>query len=240
MEIKRIELKRLDDDGSGLAKIATLSAVDHDGDTYEPGAFGEQQVKILAGHSWDGVPLGKGTVYEKDGDALVKFKLNLDTTAGQEWHKALRFDLDSKNGKPLQEWSYGFKVLESVDETRDGKSIRVLKRLEVFEVSPVVKGSGVDTGTIAIKGGQTFEDQIAAISEQVADITKRAGEIADLRGDRDRPFNEKRLGELIEAKAQLGALLDRLTKVEEKPATTSAARQMARFAAIRGGQERGS
>ena len=84
MEIKRIELKSLDDDGSGLAKIATLSAVDHDGDTYEPGAFGEQQVKVLAGHSWDGVPLGEGTVFEKDGDALVKFELNLETTSGQQ------------------------------------------------------------------------------------------------------------------------------------------------------------
>ena len=67
MEIKRIELKRLDDDGSGLAKIATLSAVDHDGDTYGKGAFGEQQVTVLAGHSGDGVPRGKGGVCAGDG-----------------------------------------------------------------------------------------------------------------------------------------------------------------------------
>ena len=229
MEIKRIELKSLDDDGSGLAKIATLSAVDHDGDTYEPGAFGEQQVKVLAGHSWDGVPLGKGTVFEKDGDALVKFKLNLETTSGQQWHKALKFDLDKSNGPPLQEWSYGFKVLESVDETRDGKSIRVLKRLEVFEVSPVVKGSGVDTGTIDIKSGLSLEDQIKALIAQAADITKRAGEVADLRDDKGRQFSDARLAQLVEATAGLGELIQRLTKVVP---TTSAARQMARFAAI--------
>ena len=229
MEIKRIELKSLDDDGSGLAKIATLSAVDHDGDTYEPGAFGEQQVKVLAGHSWDGVPLGKGTVFEKDGDALVKFNLNLETTSGQQWHKALKFDLDSKNGPPLQEWSYGFKVLESVDETRDGKSIRVLKRLEVFEVSPVVKGSGVDTGTIAIKGKQTFEDQIKALIADADAVTNRASEVIVWRGSQGRPFSEERLAQLVEATAGLGELIQRLTKAEP---TTSAARQMARFAAI--------
>ena len=229
MEIKRIELKRLDDDGSGLAKIATLEAVDHDGDTYEPGAFGEQQVKVLAGHSWDGVPLGKGRVFEKDGDALVEFKLNLETDAGQQWHKALKFDLDKSNGPPLQEWSYGFKVLESVDETREGKSIRVLKRLEVFEVSPVVKGSGVGTGTIAIKSGLPFEEQIAAISAQVADITKRAGEVADWRDDKGKRFSLKRLAQLVEVKVLLDELIQRLTKVVP---TTSAARQMARFAAI--------
>ena len=51
-------LKALDDAGHGLARIATLSAVDSDGDTYAPGAFGEQWAKILPAHDWRAVPLG--------------------------------------------------------------------------------------------------------------------------------------------------------------------------------------
>ncbi len=72
-EHKLIELKALNDDGTGLAQIATLSAVDHDNDTYAKGAFGDQQVQILAGHSWDGVPLGKGRVFEKGDHAFAEF-----------------------------------------------------------------------------------------------------------------------------------------------------------------------
>ncbi|KKK55567.1 hypothetical protein LCGC14_3073240, partial [marine sediment metagenome] len=42
IEVKSgIEIKRLDAEGAGLARIATLSAVDEDGDTYAEGAFGE-------------------------------------------------------------------------------------------------------------------------------------------------------------------------------------------------------
>lgn len=237
METKRIELKRLDEDGSGLAKIATLSAVDHDGDTYAKGAFGEQQVKVLAGHSWDGVPIGKGRVFEKGDEVFAEFKLNLDTDAGKQWHAALKFDLDKANGAPLQEWSYGFKVLESVDETRDGKSIRVLKRLEVFEVSPVVKGSGIGTGTVAIKSGLNFEQQIAAISAQVSDLTKRAGEIADLREGRDRPFNEDRLGELMDLEGKLQMLIDHIKAPDTQAGQQDADRLLAAFTAIKCGQK---
>ena len=99
----------------------------------------------------------------------------------------------------------------------------------MFEVSPVVKGSGVDTGTIAIKSGLSLEDQIKALIAQAADITKRAGEVADLRDDKGRQFSDARLAQLVEATAGLGELIQRLTKVVP---TTSAARQMARFAAI--------
>ena len=249
METKTFELKRLDEDGSGLAKIATLSAIDHDGDTYETGAFGEQPVKVLAGHSWDGVPIGKGRVFEKGDEVFAEFKLNLDTEAGKEWHASLKFDLDKKNGSPLQEWSYGFRVLESVDETRDGNSVRVLKSLEVFEVSPVVKGAGVGTGTVAIKGKQTFDQEIAALTALTASVTKRANEVLDWR--KGKAFSETRLAELAEEHTQLGALIDqieaklqvdavvkRLNKGKGATDHEVVSRLLATFTAIRHGKNR--
>ncbi len=162
-ERKRIELKKLDDDGTGLAQIATLSAVDHDGDTYAPGAFGKQDVQILAGHSWAGVPLGKGRVFEKGDHAFAEFRLNLDIPAGKDWHQALKFDM--ANGAPLTEWSYGYRVLESSEEVRDGKAVRVLEKLAVHEVSPVVQGAGIDTHTVTVKSRPEFLTDAEALIE---------------------------------------------------------------------------
>ncbi len=204
-ERKRIELKELDDDGTGLAQIATLSAIDHDGDTYAKGAFGAQDVIILAGHSWAGVPLGKGSIYEEGDHAFAKFKLNLDSTAGAEWHKALLFDM-AEGAKPLTEWSYGFKVLESAEEVRDGKAIRVLEKLDVHEVSPVVKGAGVDTHTVGIKSGRrihfiTDADALIEAAERLMSERKAEG----------KPFRQAWLMQLKFINERLNHLLKDVT-----------------------------
>ena len=54
-----------------------------------------------------------------------------------------------------QEWSYGFDVkgtgdVDDLPEELQGAD-RVLTKLEVFEVSPVLKGAGVDTQTVVVK-----------------------------------------------------------------------------------------
>lgn len=222
-ERKLIELKKLDDDGTGLAQIATLSAIDHDGDTYAKGAFGEQDVIILAGHSWTGVPLGKGRVFEKGDHAFAEFKLNLATTAGKEWHEALRFDM--ADGKPLTEWSYGFRVLESADETRDGKSVRVLQKLDVFEVSPVVKGAGVDTHTVSVKGRSQFLTDARAIIEF-------ADRLATERKAEGKPFRQAWLIQIKELHACLEHLLKDVTKIEDPGDPAKAEALLAEFTAI--------
>ncbi len=227
-ERKSFEIK-LNDEGVGLAKIATLSAVDHDGDTYAKGAFGDQPLKVLAGHSWDGVPLGKGRVFEKGDEAFAEFKLNLDTQAGREWHSALKFDM--ANGKALQEWSYGFRVTDSVEEMRDGKSVRVLKALEVFEVSPVVKGAGKGTGTVAIKGRNAF----LATAGEVIDWAER---LAKERDDEGQPFRPAWESQLKDLKDRLDALLEQITKVDDPTDRQEAERLIAEFEAIRCGQNR--
>lgn len=222
-ERKLIELKKLDDDGTGLAQIATLSAIDHDGDTYAKGAFGKQDVIILAGHSWAGVPLGKGQVFEEGDHAFAKFKLNLDSVAGKEWHSALKFDM--ADGNPLTEWSYGFKVLESADETRDGKSVRVLQKLDVFEVSPVVKGAGVDTHTVAVKGRSQFltdADEVIAFAERLAAERKAEG----------KPFRQAWLMQMKDLHARLDHLLKDVTEIEDPGDPAEAEALLAQFTAI--------
>lgn len=186
-------LKALDDEGHGLARIATLSAIDKDGDTYASGAFGGaggQWGHILAAHNWSHIPLGKARVYEEGDQALAELHLNLDIPAGRDWHAALKFDLGHASDHPVVEWSYGFQVLDSAMETRAGERVRVLKRLQVFEVSPVVRGAGNGTGTLAMKGLDEKTAAIAAFLDEIeADVREgrmpTEAQLKQLRGLRD-------------------------------------------------------
>ena len=173
-----IALKAMDDEGRGMARIATLSAVDHDGDTYAKGAFGEAQwSQILAAHNWGTVPLGKARVFERGDEALAELHLNLATDAGKQWHAALKFDLENLEGgaPPVQEWSYGFRVLDAAHEEREGERVRVLKRLKVFEVSPVVQGAGMNTGTLVMKGATLKGEHFQRLMDDLAEIAAAAG-----------------------------------------------------------------
>lgn len=207
IQTKAIEIKQLDAEGSGLARIATLSAVDADGDTYAPGAFGEQHVKVLPAHDTMAVPLGRARLYEEGDEALADFQLNLATTAGKDWHAALKFDFDS--GRPLQEWSYGFRVIEADTETRDGERVRVLKKLKVHEISPVVLGAGAGTGTLAMKSRQPFAAQLDAAIEEMRDIVERAKSVGTLRAEQGRKqtLAEARLDQLAALKSELEAVI---------------------------------
>lgn len=221
-----VELKNLDDEGHGLARIAVLSAVDSDGDTYEKGAFGEQFVQILAAHNWSSVPLGKARVFERGDEALAELHLNLATAAGKEWHAALKFDLEGCCGGPgsesgagspaIQEWSYGFRVLDAGFEERDGSRVRVLKRLAVHEVSPVVKGAGVGTATLTMKQAALKPDRFKALTADLAEIAAAVKADASVLS----AVGLKQLGDIH---AGIGAVLDAAT-ADERQAAAAAAR----------------
>lgn len=219
--IKRgLALKALDDEGHGLARIATLSAIDHDGDTYAGGAFahsGDQWAQILPAHNWSSAPLGKARVFERGDEALAELHFNLGTQAGKEWHAALKFDLEGCDGTgsrhPVQEWSYGFHVLDAAHEERDGDRVRVLKRLKVFEVSPVVQGAGVGTGTLAMKAAELKAGHFGRLADDLAELLAAVKgdpaalsatglqQLSDLRGGLDQVLTAAAAGDEDEAAA---------------------------------------
>ena len=133
-------IKELHEDGHGLAVIATLGVVDSDGDVTLPGAFGEQSVKMVPAHDWQHVPLGKADIREEGNEVLAAFRLNLEIGSARDWHSALKNDL--ANGPPLQEWSYGFSIVEASFGEHEGQEVRFLKKLKVHEISPVMLGPG--------------------------------------------------------------------------------------------------
>ena len=143
-----LEVKQ-DGQEQGLVRavFATLNVIDADGDVTLPGAFGNQSVRLGAwGHAWQELPVGKGSIKEEEDKAIFDGAFFLDTEAGREHY------LTVKNLAELQEWSYGFRVLESEEGEFEGRQVRFLKKMDVYEVSPVMQGAGVDTVTVAIKG----------------------------------------------------------------------------------------
>lgn len=197
MEVKQ------DGQEQGLVRavFATLNVEDSDGDVTLPGAFGQQVVRLGAwGHAWQQLPVGKGAISEEGDKAIFDGAFFLDTEAGQQHF------LTVKNLAELQEWSYGFRVLESEASEVNGRRVRLLKKLQVFEVSPVMQGAGVDTMTVDIKGTDlTFVDRIEQVLPIVQALAEESGALAGLLAKEGRDLTaakRERLSELSDLLAQ--------------------------------------
>jgi phage head maturation protease len=152
VETKNLSVRIKDrDEGVVTARFATLDVKDHDGDIIEAGAFGEQRVKVSAyGHgSWGGaLPVGVGEIREEGDEALADLAFFMDTTHGRDHFETV------KGLGDLGEWSFGFDILEEAAPDEDQRQLgvnRILKKLLVHEVSPVLRGAGVDTATLDVK-----------------------------------------------------------------------------------------
>lgn len=140
--------KLADKAGAFEAVFATLNTIDHDGDVTLPGAFTEgAPVRIACwGHRWDELPVGKGVIRTRGNDAIVEGAFFLNTQGGRETYETV------KALGALQEWSYGYDVLDASPGQYDGQRVQFLRKLKVHEVSPVLLGAGIGTHTTAIKG----------------------------------------------------------------------------------------
>lgn len=143
---------KMDTDGQGTARIyfAQLNVADKDGDVTLPGAFIQgQQVKVCQyGHKWGELPAGGGVIREEGDWAIADLKFFLDTPQGDAMYRTLKAVAEAGL---VQEWSYGFNILEAGFGDWEGKHVRFLKALDTFEVSPVLLGAGIGTHTADIK-----------------------------------------------------------------------------------------
>lgn len=203
MQTKSITIVEMDEAGKGLARLAQLSAIDNDGDTYAPAAFswptaGHQWASMIPAHDRRKMPFGKARIFEDDDWAFAELNLNLDTQVGRDWHSTLKFDLD--RGDPVQEWSYGYEVLDADHAQRGRDWRRKLKRVKVDEVSPVLRGAGIGTRTLSMKGA-------ALKSAHFAPLIASLGELADALPDDPAVLSATGLKQLREIEAAIGAVL---------------------------------
>jgi len=181
------ELK-LSDLGTIEVAFAQLNVIDHDGDVTLPGAFPSKNVPMSAyGHaSWDGaMPVGRGTIRE-DGDwAVFSGQMFMNTTHGRDAYETL------KGLGPLAEFSYGYTVTDSAPGVVDSKNVRMLKALDVHEVSNVLKGAGLGTHLRAIKSGGPgtdlpYAEHIPWVHEMVKALLDRTTDKAEWRAKEGR------------------------------------------------------
>lgn len=191
------------DQGLVTAVFATLNVVDSDGDVTIPGAFTTgERVRISAYNheSWNGaLPVGKGIIAEQDGNAILEGEFFLDLPAGRD-----TFEVVKQMGE-LQEWSYGFDVLDAAPGQFEGRDVRFLRKLKVYEVSPVLLGAGVGTRTLATKGLK-LSDHIDAALADVDQITTRVADAVAQRAGNGQKLSEATL----ERAAQLESSIKRL------------------------------
>lgn len=158
--------------GEVEALFSTYNVIDKDGDVTLPGAFTDgAPTKISAyGHtSWSGIlPVGKGTIHDTGNGAVLKGQFFLDTTAGKDTFTTV------KELGHLQEWSYGYDVLEYSYGEFEGKQVRFLKSLKVHEVSPVLIGAGVGTMTMSAKSAPSKKAVRRAIPGHETETVSRS------------------------------------------------------------------
>ncbi len=251
---KNVEIKDVTDSGLIIVAFATLGVIDKDGDITLPGFFGEQDAIMLPTHNWQHRPLGKGPIKEVGDKAIAEMKVNLDDPEAKNWHSWLKFDM--KNGKPLQEYSYGFTIVDGGSspggqDASGAKALRTLRKTPagdpgclVHEVSPVVVGAGEGTGTLSVKAakegeptGLKFCDELEAALSAIDGVVTRAGSLADLRWKEGRGLSaasKERLVKMVDRLKAVGVPIESLLS-KDAEVRAAARREINRSLAIEAG-----
>lgn len=175
--------------GTVEALFSRFNVIDHDGDVTMPDALTDgQKVRISAFNhgSWGGaLPVGKGHIEITDDGAVLKGQFFMDTAHGRDTFatvKALAED-------DLGEWSYSLHDVVADHGEFDGKQVRFLRKINVHEVSPVLKGAGIGTTTLAVKAeGMKLSDHIAWFIDGAGDLEERIAGVGTLRAEKGKPL----------------------------------------------------
>jgi hypothetical protein len=215
------------DEGSVTAVFATLGVKDHDGDVIVKGAIEDgAEVRISAfGHaSWGGaLPVGKGVIAEVGNEAVFTGKFFTDTPEGLSTYRTV------KNLGSLAEWSFSLDEVEQEAGEHEGEPVNIIKAIRgQTEVSPVLRGAGIGTRTLAIKSRETkFSDCFESVIADVKALLDRVEEVAVFRTGQ----GKSRLAE--DSVGSLGLLDGELKRLhallEETQPDDGLAREYARF-----------
>lgn len=209
---KRMEVK-VDGTGHVSAVIATFGPVDLDGDIIDPTAFTDgQEVAMVWSHDWSD-PVGKGVIHVTETQAIFEGDFFMDTTRGAEAYKTV------KAMATLQEWSWGYMATKrQYEDTPDGGTIRRIIEAEVYEVSPVLKGAGIGTGTLAIKAHTSLEAEINSLRDSADSLGERIRSVVGLRQGQGKNFGAEKVAKIRELATVLhdsAELLEKSLEINE-------------------------
>jgi hypothetical protein len=138
------------------AVIATLGVKDLDGDvaTAETFTDGEEVVISAWNHAamiGGTLPVGKGIIRVTPAEAILEGQFFLQNRSARE-----AFTVVQEMGA-AQQWSYGYKIQDAEPGMLNGEPVQFLRKVRVFEASPVVKGAGIATRTLEAKEREAIE-----------------------------------------------------------------------------------
>lgn len=142
--------------GTFEAYVSIFNNVDYADEVIEKGAFAKSIAKKLPkiawAHNWDEI-IGKVTsAIEDDRGLKIAGQLVLSVQKAKE-----AYDL-MKEGA-TDEFSIGYGIVNARYEERNGKQVRVLTELDLYEISPVLSGCNPETELLGIKSNEKDEEK---------------------------------------------------------------------------------
>ncbi|MFF8403831.1 HK97 family phage prohead protease [Streptomyces sp. NPDC015684] len=173
--------------GTVSAMFSVYSMIDSDLDVVLPGAIADGKSVVISAYnhsSWGpSLPVGKGVLRVNAQGAIC------DATFFKSQAAQDTFEVIQALG-PLQQWSYGFNVLDSEMGEFQGRRVRFLKSLDVFEVSPVLLGANSAAHTVSVSPGKSLaEIRDSVMRQQLEDVRNRAV-LRDIADGHDDVFGE--------------------------------------------------
>lgn len=235
MEYKSIpQFTKAIEDRTVTGIFAVHGNVDDGGDRSWPGSFadpkiaGRDRAVFLWQHDSSAPPVAKlnyirevnrselpesVTAYAPDATGGVEVSRSyLDTPRGEEVLKGLQ-------AGAIREMSYAYDVSQfDFEKTEDGKQIRNLRRVQLYDVSDVNWGMNPATAGMKeikrlLETGTPFEDHADGVESVLAAFAKRAAHMQGVRGKEGRVLsdaNRKRIESLL---TSLQAVTNDLTEL---------------------------
>lgn len=230
MEYKAVkaEFKADGDSGKYRGHFGVFGNVDDGNDVTHPGAFLKtiqeraRRVKVFYAHDWMKLIGPPPDVLQEDGVGLyAEGRLTLDSFWGKEAYALMR-------DGALTEGSFGYDAVKFDFEQRDGATVRNLRELKLYEISPVPLGMNPLTDLAAVKA---LFNSPEATPEMQLEVLERAAKAIKV----GRVLSASNLGKAKEALGALQEAIDALQSIiaaaEPEPEKLhSALRQRARAA----------
>lgn len=217
-----LEMKYVEDDGRGYLEgyASVKNVVDSYGDVIVDGAY--DGLTEMIKDSWSGFnhsdrPAAYCENALEDTKGL-KVRLAFHSTEfGQETRTIAKERLEA--GKSVG-MSIMYRTLESEDSQVDGKSVRLLKKIQIAEMGIVMLPAAKSAQAISVKSGSgtPLDAQVGDVRERLEDLGSR---LVDLHEKRDGKLPETRVAEwcAIAQKAnEIATLLSKSEADEEPPA----------------------
>lgn len=190
MERKLLAFKALASDLGSLEGYGSVTGnVDLGGDMILPGAYRnldgfKQSGSILLGHDWGSLPVATiDDAQEREEGLWFRASWHSDDRS-QTARKVVAERLERGKSVGL---SIGYDVVDASWETRDGREVRVLKGINVYEVSVVTVPMNPAAGVTAAK---SFEDEYEQALAAVRSLSDRAGHLKALREKQGRSLSD--------------------------------------------------